>query len=128
MSVTYKGTSTPVLQAEGKILTSTTGTEREKAGQQTSVIQTQKKSFFREDKNLKTAEKYHALNKHTLEKRLNFYSSLNPHFKVVANNFISIYNIVIAPTLRSFPTFRSLWSTYAMLLRCRKCDILSRSC
>ena len=42
-SVAYKDTSTPVLQAEGKILTSTIGTKRERARQQTSVIQTQEK-------------------------------------------------------------------------------------
>lgn len=39
-------------------MTLITGTEREKAGQQTSMIPTQKKkSFFREDKDLKTVEK-----------------------------------------------------------------------
>lgn len=46
----YKGMGTSVLQAEGKILTSTTGNEKE-ARQQTSVTQTQKQSFFRDDKN-----------------------------------------------------------------------------
>lgn len=39
--LSYKCTSAPVLQAEGKIVTSTIGTEREKARQQTAVIQTQ---------------------------------------------------------------------------------------
>lgn len=52
-SVAYKDTSTPVLQAEGKILTSTIGTKSKRERQQTSVIQTQekKKSFSGKDKN-----------------------------------------------------------------------------
>lgn len=87
----YKVTSIPVLQAEGKILTSTTGTEMGKG----------KAANFSD----------------ILKKRFTFYSSLNPHFKVVANAFISIYNSVIATTLRSFLTFHSLWPAYIMLLQ-----------
>lgn len=50
-SVAYKGTGTPVLQVEGKILTSTTGTERGDKAVNFSVSDSNSKTcFFREDK------------------------------------------------------------------------------
>ena len=84
------------------------------ARQQTSVIQTQK-SLSSERIRARRPLKNNVRRINTLEKRFKFYSQLNPHFKVVTNAFISIYNFVVAETDKFLNAFYSQWSVRVIL-------------